>query len=522
MAFKLCVQGLQEWLCSRSDEHATTHMVFPTASEGPVPLREAVEEPLLNYECMFMKTPLANSSYPALAFRLRHSNPGILKSSLAAALAEHPFLAGRIRGKTVALTADGVPFTVVSSKERSAPELVRELDLLRFSDFRSPRHVKRGLEPLLTVKLTRFADGSAVLVMCRSHALLDGTSGWAFVHDWARLARGGGWRSSRQPSREDDDEGQKASATGRNSEALRAALPDEKCLQELSQELLGKRLVANSWKTLAISAVFLAVAPVYDFLWLRGITGELARPRVYFSNDELARIKSAATPEAGSSGDGWVSTQEALTAYLLLTIGRAVLPPASRGRVAAVFLLDARKAIGLGPQDLLGSGLVFVKVSFDGLLQMSLAEVATVLHERCKTGTSAETLSKRWRLVAGAADIGSEFDAMMDAMPKRREYDMFLMLNNQSKRQLPDFGSDASGGQVQGVVSNVGPTLLLPAEDGIQVLLDPTILRVTKSRKTRRAALAALRSEIPVATSIDRKKCADPTLISQSVAARGA
>mmetsp|Transcript_136233 Transcript_136233/g.353227 ORF Transcript_136233/g.353227 Transcript_136233/m.353227 type:complete len:475 (-) Transcript_136233:340-1764(-) len=460
-------------------------VVRPAGLMSPVPVAEAQAVQLLRYEMMFTKTPLAMASYPALAFRLRKASPRLLKASLSAVLAQHPVCAGRLSGTTIALTGDGVPFTVVESRESSAPDVVQEIDLLRFADFRRPGRVAKGLEPLLTVKLTCFRDGSAILGMGRSHALLDGSSAWAFLADWARSARG------------------EKHVAARRTSALLQALPDDDQLNELAREALGRPL-AGGLMASAMKVAFPLISPLYDWLFLAGITGDLTRPRVRFSDSELARIKAAATPV---DGDGWVSTQEALSAYILLTIGKAALPPTSQGRAVAAFILDARKALGFRSDDIIGSGLVFLRVGFSGLLQMSLQEVAGTLHELSKSNLSQEAVRNRWRLVAGAANIGLEFDVMRDAYPTK--YDICLFLNNQSKRELPDFGQEASGGAAESVLSNAGPTLVLPTRGGVEVLLDPSTLKAARSASARLAALEALRREIPVqGAAIVKASCA--------------
>ncbi|CAE7559770.1 HST [Symbiodinium sp. CCMP2456] len=48
-----------------------------------------------------------------------------------------------------------------------------------------------------------------------------------------------------------------------------------------------------------------------------------------------------------------------------------------------------------------------------------------------------------------------------------------LGINNSSKRELPDFGS----GKCNAVLTNAGPTLLLPAKGGIEVFLDNSVFR---------------------------------------------
>jgi len=489
-----CSEALSSFAWTAKDSTASTHTVVvrPVGLVSPVPVGEAQEVQLLRYEMMFMSGPLAMASYPALAFRLRKASPGLLKASLSVVLEDHPACAGRVSGSTVALTGDGVPFTVVDCLERSAPEVVQEIDLLRFADFRRPGRVAKGLEPLLTVKLTCFRDGSAILGMGRSHALLDGSSAWAFLADWARVARG------------------EKHVAERRTPTLLQALPDDDQLNELANEMLGRPL-AGSWMNSAIKAAFPLISPLYDRLFLIGITGDLTRPRVRFSERELARIKAVATPV---DGDGWVSTQEALSAYILLTIGKATLPPTSQGRAVATFILDARKALGFQHDDIIGSGLVFLTVGLSGLLQMSLPEVAGALHELAKVELSQEAVRRRWLLVAGAANIGLEFDVMWKARPSN--YDICLFLNNQSKRELPDFGEETSGGVAESVLTNAGPTLVLPIKGGVEVFLDQSTLRAAKSSSARLAALEALRSEIPMSDAGVIKDMGAPNSISSA------
>jgi len=438
---------------------------------------------LLFAEVLFSRAPLSAASYPALALRLASCNVNILKAALGTALAAHPMLAGRLCNGEVALTNEGVPFTVVEDPGDYAPEDLEEGMLLRMADFRKAQRVRRGLEPLLTVRVTRYGDGSAVLAMCRSHALLDGTSAWAFLADWAAAAK---------------DQPLKA-ATSAGRAAIQSLLPSAEQVDELSTELHGK-VLTPSWKGWAMERVLGPVAAVWDGLFLSGAAFP-SRPRLFLTDAEVSRIKASATPAPGT-GDGWVSTQEAVAAYILLTVSRVFLPADSKGRALLLLLLDARKALGLPESTCMGGGVTLLGLQVRGILQMGLAEVASEIHEAAKEKASPEVLRKRWLLSAGLGERGITFEAMDDLMKLRMSSDITLQLNNQSKRRFPDFG-ESSGGPAQAALTNAGPTLILPARGGIQVLLCPSFLG--RGRRAARA-LEALRSEVPGAS-------AGPTLL---------
>mmetsp|Transcript_103607 Transcript_103607/g.259826 ORF Transcript_103607/g.259826 Transcript_103607/m.259826 type:complete len:503 (+) Transcript_103607:360-1868(+) len=458
-----------------------TDVVVPAGSKGPVPLDQASRTPLLAYESLFAAFPLSMASYPAIALRLQKADPDLLRESLAAALAEQGgLLAGRLvdGGRAVALTDDGVPFTVARRPEPSAPQQIPEPDLLHLADFRRPGRVVAGLDPVMTVKLTCFRDGSAVLCLCRTHGVLDGSSAWAFLDEWSRHARGEASASSRQGAA--------------RRPALHNLLPEKNRLDEMATELLGRPL-GSSLLTTAIKTSLSTFGAASDPLFLAGMTGDLSRPRVFLSHAEVARIKAAATPPSGA-GAKWVSTQEALTAYILLTIGRATLPACSLGRAMVTFILDARRACGLQENALCGAGVILRRCSMRGLLSMTLSQVASELHEQSQAAQVAD--GKMWQLIAGAAETGVELDVLQTQV-NPLDYDICLVINNQSKRRLPDFGPEAGGGRAQAALTNSGPVLLFPAEGGVDVFLHWSLLRTAGSASAAAAAVAALRDELP-------------------------
>lgn len=425
--------------------------------------------------------PLAMASYPAIAMVLPKADEQTLKSSLAKALQAVPTAAGRFcqNGRGLQLNDAGVPFRVVSSNEKRAPERLEEVQLLDFADFPNPATVYKGKAPVMTVKLTKFQDGSGVLCMCRSHMLFDGTSAWTFVAYWSALARG----QEPKPPIWDKDQ------------AI-ALVPDEEETQQIALQLNGRRL---KWSPLNVvmKATMVLFSSTYDALFRNAGVG-LYRDRLFFADAELAALKSFATPKTVEPGkDNWVSTQEAFVAYMIHTLGQQLVSPTAKGACKVVFFLDPRKSVGLPANQLLGSGLVLFMVKIDNFRRLSLPEIASELHEALSTKESGKKLGKQWRLITGACEIKKVFDIYMEYL-STSGCDLVLQINNSSKRELPDFGN----GRCEQVVTNAGPTLLLPAKGGMEVFLHSSVFSSTGcSSAQKQKALEALRSELPRSTA---------------------
>lgn len=439
------------------------------------PRKAAVEVKLTGFDIWTTRWPLENSSYVAIALRLTHCNVDVLKVSLAATLAAYPFMAGRMYDRTIYLTNEGVPFNVTERSESSAPKKIEEQALLDFVDFRCGQAVRWGKAPLMTVTLTKFHDGSAVLGLGHSHCVQDGSSGWTFLADWARNARG-----------------EKALPPVDQRQKVIDQLPSDKEVNIIARKRIGHNL-AQSCSSIVVDKVMDPFVGHKDWNFLRGKTIALERPRITFSAAEMARIKEVATPPPGTGGDGWVTSQEALAAYLLQTVGRVLLPMDSDGYCRYVPLLDVRKALGLDPRQLLGTAYTYLEISFNGLLQKSLCEIAELIHERGKTEFSLKAQKEAWQFLAGGCERKVPLDVFRYVFPSEdSKWDLVLKMNNSSKRELPNFGS--GGGQVETALTNAGPTLLLPAPDGgVEVCLDLALLSRAKDEQDIQAVLDALR-----------------------------
>ena len=434
---------------------------------------------------MFGMMPLPFATYPAIVMRYSSLDVAQLKKSLGQALRDVPMIAGRLRPQSddpssyeVVLNGEGVPFLVVQRSEKKAPEFVEEYKLPDFAWYCRPPSVRAGREPLMTVKVTMYQDGSGLLAFCRSHMLFDGSSAWTFLSFWASLARG---------------EAAKAPWSGR--EKMYDLIPDEGMVQQLAQKEIGKELT-QSWLMGMVGKILVPVlAPVVDTLFLHTRMG-LDRHRIYFSDEELAAIKEEATPTAVKPGqDSWVTTQEAFCAYLLMTLGKHILAPDAKGTVQMMFLLDARKALGLPANQLMGGGLTFTSVMVQDMKALTLPEIASKLHEALARGEgSLEAQKARWQLLNGACEKKLEH-SLMQEFHYKRGVDMKLAVNNSSKRPLLDFGR----GPAESVVSDAGPSLLLPAKGGLYLYLDQQVFTSAKCscKEKRSKALEALRADLP-------------------------
>mmetsp|Transcript_3934 Transcript_3934/g.10599 ORF Transcript_3934/g.10599 Transcript_3934/m.10599 type:complete len:493 (-) Transcript_3934:533-2011(-) len=473
--------------CNSVEKRGRMEMILP---EGlyPVPRDAADQIEMLSGELMFGHNSLACASYPALLFRLTNADPEALKMALAKALKAYPILAGRMMGDStatnlhggkVALTSQGVPFTVIRDAAATAPDLKDEMAVLKFGDFRCPKRAVQGLDPIITVTLTMFGDATAVLAMARTHAVLDGTAAWTFIGAWARAARG-----------EDIAPGEV------DREPIRALMPSLDELQELAVEMEGKKLKASFTSTM-MGYFVPTIVTAMDVMFLSGMYS-LGRPRVFLSDAEVARIKDAATPPPGvKSSHTWVSTQEALSAYLLQTIARAVLKPGSKGEGMVMFWLDPRKFLGLEQDHQMGCGFNIVQVPCGNVTNRSLQEVAGTLHNFFASKVTEKDMRRQFRFFWGSCEHNMQMAAFSKLREAQSNYDVILQFNNQSKRSLPDFG--AAGGQTSSVLTNAGPTIAVPAEGGMDIYLDLDMLGNSKSKAD--LVLTRLRGELPSAAA---------------------
>ena len=347
----------------------TTHIMLrsrhPSARRGATLLNLAARDEQL------LLAPLSHLySYPAFCYVLQRCPDDAdarLQRGLQACLdGAYAFLAGRVASSRHAVIdvgeAGGVPFRVVTddasvlaaleaalggtAEQQQQQQQQQHLQLSEMeeeafegpivaaaADLRSPAECWRGWEALMTVTLHRFTGRSeAVLAVSRAHAVLDGVGYGGFVDAWARAARGEGQAGgSSVVGLPQPQPGRRAGVPGRpwglfwrqrRAEALMAE-DEEFCAELRSSSVPG----GGSGSPLP------------------------SRLLVELPQADLEELRRFATPQ----GEPLVTTQEALTAHLLLALlSFAPLPSpslssgvttASNGqrRVRVGVLMDGRR-----------------------------------------------------------------------------------------------------------------------------------------------------------------------------------
>lgn len=245
-----------------------------------------------------------------------------LKQGLARLLDAYPILCGRVvAGRLIAWVDADVPFSEAEQPRVSVADFgAATVDAARFADRPNPARMRQGRAPLLTVRLTRIADGS-VLAICASHACVDGNAFYGLARNFARASTG---RPFASPSFE------------------RGPAPPRRPRREVAQD--AKRL---GWQ---------GPRPV-DLLRLAlGLVGFRRRRFVaHFSPAALARCKAELAEASGCAG---LSTNSALVAHVAQCTARLVGLNASssfsiasavdmRGRAAGLTDAYAGNAVAL-------------------------------------------------------------------------------------------------------------------------------------------------------------------------------
>lgn len=452
----LCsLQWLYRWIAAR---HARKkgqkplqprHLVRP---KGTSSVRAAAAEKLeltaVEQNWIKFQGPAANG-FLGRAFYLPSADAARLEASLAEALRLFPHLAGRaFKARAVALTNDGVAFSVDEASEATAPRDCQASDLLfRFVDYCCCNGVSTGREPFVTAKLTYFKDGTAILGLGTSHALLDGTSAWAFVSTWAKLARG----ESVAPAKY-------------SRQHFQQLLLDEATFCSEYRSMYGEeancrvgRIVTNVFGWMLLPALDFALLALGRHLFFAGSR------RIYYSPAELARIKEAvgATTTPGLGQGSWITTQEAVVAHIVTSLGRALLPPESKGVANVSIVYDMRPFLKLDPNHSYGCGFLDVASRIEGVHTKGLREVAQTLHDVLQE-RKTETIRAYKVLLSGFSHGLGLTTVMKQRSPFPSDLEIFI--NNQTKQQLPDFGQ----GPAQHVRTE-NPAAWLPDSEGIQV-----------------------------------------------------
>ncbi len=120
--------------------------------------------------------------------------------ALAELLKTYPLAAGRLRRDAAGhpfIDADdsGVPFSIYDvdgPMPAYGPDYPDQRFIRRYYQPVWPWTAYRANTPLLSIRVYRYSDGGAICTMAPTHCLIDGSSIWMLIQDWARLARGEG------------------------------------------------------------------------------------------------------------------------------------------------------------------------------------------------------------------------------------------------------------------------------------------------------------------------------------------
>lgn len=145
--------------------------------------------------CATTDLMLVELSVSVAFFYERELDVDRLAAALAGALGRVPAFAGRLRrqdGKVEIVCDDsGVPLTVYDADE-TLPEAFGRMTLPQsgFIEHVDPRAAQQGEQPLLTIQVSRLADGATVLGCSWHHAVGDMRSFAVFMQTWSALAEG--------------------------------------------------------------------------------------------------------------------------------------------------------------------------------------------------------------------------------------------------------------------------------------------------------------------------------------------
>lgn len=432
---------------------------------------------LLAMEAFMGHLPVAKSGFFGVAFKLDVAEPsaavGIFRDGLQEVFRSRPALAGRVCGRFISLCNHGVPFTWRACTG-SMPARIPHNSVADFCDVRSPAQVMAGREPLLTVQIQSYADG-LIVGLAASHAVFDGSSLFSFLQSWARACRGEPLPPATD-SREAFQVVLRRSARRRDSPDIVPTVLNrmENTMDRIHDRLGdGFRQAEDAYfKTASIASLWAASHLVPAFLSLS--QGNM-RLRIPVAKDRVEQIKTMATPPPGAEGDGWVSTQEALVAHLLLTLWQTGIGRSGNsGRACLSLLVDVRRFLEIDAGIPCGTGFQMVSTYIDGMDNLDLVSCATAVHNACK-GVGPEAAA-RWSLWHRGFECRVESEAFIrDLRTSQRSSDLSLAINNNSKREACDFGPSA-GGLVSEYASTMGPTLIMATRDGLDILLQQDLV----------------------------------------------
>lgn len=271
-------------------------------------------KPAAVIRCDISDLMLVELSVTVVFFFERELGVDRLADSLSGALGRLPAFAGRLRRRDGALEIvcddSGVPLTVYEADE-TLPEAIGRMTLPQsgFAETVDPKAAQLGGPPLMTVQLSRLADGATALGCSWHHAVGDMRSFMVLMQTWSALAEG-----LAPPDAvfvEDRD-----AAIERVLPAEDSGRPGFRRVEREEMELLDKAFAAAPRANRAV--------------------------QLYFGAREVARMKERYAAAAHRR----LSTNDVLTAHLVTCVRR--LDEDAQAR-ALTIPVDLRRFLGLSP-----------------------------------------------------------------------------------------------------------------------------------------------------------------------------
>merc|ERR1712137_442099 len=116
-------------------------------------------------------------------------------------------------------------------------------------------------------------------------------------------------------------------------------------------------------------------------------------------NDKLQALKVAATPPPESGGDGWVSTQEAVVAHLLMSLWTTFMADTSLkydGCARVSSFVDMRRYLGIADNFSFGTGFCVADLCVKDMPTKTLPQCAKEIHEASRS--LSEQAKHKWYL----------------------------------------------------------------------------------------------------------------------------
>ena len=268
-----------------------------------------------------------------------------MKAGLETLLHYYPHLSGRMRDTTgIHLTNDGVPFTVANEPELFVKDVLNKGQKIdHFSTQINPSRMKRGIDPPLSIKITRLQDGSVVGIKC-SHACMDGDSFYTMVYNWGQICKNEDFKKP----------------------VLDQSLfpvPEKHTRDEVQQEA-----IKHGWKKISKLA-FLKILPAF----LSGVMKERT-DAFYFSAEGLTQLKQRISAEGGVP----CSTHVALCAFISKMFLKLFKHREGTGCVE-VIVVNLRNRIGEIPSNFVGNASSLVTTP-PFSVETSIEEIAGIIH----------------------------------------------------------------------------------------------------------------------------------------------